>query len=479
MKSLFYFIFGLARSLCYGIKLAILISKYNNWRFYMNLALIGLLTIIVMLALIMSKKLSTLTALIFVPILGYFLASGLNLITGEDITLGKLMIDGLKSIAPTGVMFIFAILFFGILTEAGTFQPIVDKILSIVGKDPAKITVGTVIMAMLVHLDGSGAVTFLIVIPAMLPLYDELGMKRTVLATCAALGAGVMNILPWGGPTLRAITALNSNVQNMFIPLIPSLVAAIIFSITVAVYLGRKEKKRLSLVDSNINSENNININHKNVDTEDNDLKRPKLFVINIILILAVISLMISTILDPAPAFIIATALALVINYPDSKTQKLVVDKHAPSAVMMASMLFAAGAFTGIIKGTGMLDAMAQALVNIIPKGLGNKLPLLTGLTSMPLSFVFDPDSYYYGVLPVLGSAVEAFGVDAVMVGRASIIGQMTTGFPISPLTGSTFLLIGLAGVDLAEHQKSTFIWLFLATIIMLVVALVTGAISI
>ena len=97
----------------------------------------------------------------------------------------------------------------------------------------------------------------------------------------------------------------------------------------------------------------------------------------------------------------------------------------------------------------------------------------------MPLSFVFDPDSYYYGVLPVLGSAVEAFGVDAVMVGRASIIGQMTTGFPISPLTGSTFLLIGLAGVDLAEHQKSTFIWLFLATIIMLVVALVTGAISI
>lgn len=442
----------------------------------MNLALIGLLVIIVMLALIMTKKLSTLTALIFVPIVGYFVASWMGLITVEGISLGKLMIDGIKSIAPTGVMFIFAILFFGILTEAGTFEPIVQKILDLVGKDPTKIAIGTAIMAMLVHLDGSGAVTFLIVVPAMLPLYDELGMKRTVLATCTAMGAGVMNMLPWGGPTLRAISSLESSVQDMFIPMIPALIAGIVFVIFVAGYLGKKEKKRIELEEV---ERKKVEQEVKVQDAKADDLKRPNRFAINIILILAVITVMITTVLQPAPAFIIATALALVINYPDSKTQKLVIDNHAASAVMMASMLFAAGCFTGILKGTGMLEAMAQSLVNLIPKQLGTKLPLLTGIVSMPMSFIFDPDSYYYGVLPVLGSAVKAFGVDPVMVGRASILGQMTTGFPISPLTGSTFLLIGLAGVDLDEHQKNTFVWLYGASLVMLVVAVISGAIII
>lgn len=440
----------------------------------MNLAIIGLLTIVVMLALIMTKKLSTLTALILVPIIGYFAASGMGLVTVEGASLGKLITDGLKSIAPTGVMFIFAILFFGILTDAGTFDPIVSKILNLVGKDPVKIAVGTVVLACLVHLDGSGAVTFLIVVPAMMPLYDELGMKRWVLATLTALGAGVMNMLPWGGPTLRAITSLSSSVQEMFIPMIPSLIAGIVFILLVAVYLGKKEKVRLAK-EGSVQEEKGV---YSTKEEKDSELKRPKLFLFNILLIVAVIALMISSILAPAVAFMIATAVALIVNYPNQATQRKVVDKHAPSALMMASMLFAAGSFTGIVKGAGMLDAMAQAMVNIIPTGLGTKIPLITGVLSMPLSLVFDPDSYYYGILPVLSSAVSSFGIAPVMVGRASIIGQMTTGFPISPLTGATFLLTGLAGIDLGEHQKKTIPYAFLATIVMLVVAVVLGNIS-
>lgn len=441
----------------------------------MNLALIGLLTIAVMLALIMTKKLSTLVALILVPIIGYFVASGMGLVTVKGASLGKFITEGLKGIAPTGVMFIFAILFFGILTDAGTFDPIVSKILKLVGKDPIKIAVGTVVLACLVHLDGSGAVTFLIVVPAMLPLYDELGMKRWVLATLTALGAGVMNMLPWGGPTLRAITSLGSSVQDMFIPMIPSLVAGLVFIIFVAVYLGKKEKLRLAK-EGGITQ---VRESSKVKEEKDSELKRPKLFIFNILLIIVVIGLMISAVLEPAVAFMIATGIALIVNYTDHATQRKVIDKHAPSALMMASMLFAAGSFIGIVKGTGMLAAMAKAMVTIIPTSLGTKIPLITGITSMPLSLVFDPDSYYYGILPVLSQAVGSFGVDPVMVGRASIIGQMTTGFPISPLTGATFLLTGLAGIDLGEHQKKTIPYAFLATIVMLIVAVVLGRISI
>lgn len=154
------------------------------------LALLGFLTVVVLLVAIMSKKMNPVVALIVVPII-------FGIIGGFGFELPKFILEGVKSIAPTGTMFIFAILFFGILTDAGTFQPIIDKILEKVGKDPIKITIGTAVLAMLVHLDGSGAVTFLITIPAMLPLYNALGMRKTTLATVTALGAGVMNILPW------------------------------------------------------------------------------------------------------------------------------------------------------------------------------------------------------------------------------------------------------------------------------------------
>ncbi|MDD7347150.1 MAG: citrate:proton symporter [Clostridiales bacterium] len=440
----------------------------------MSLGLIGLLTIVIMLGLIMSKKLSTLLALIIVPILGYFAAKALNLLSGQDMGLGKLITEGIKNIAPTGVMFIFAILFFGILTDAGTFDPIIKRTLKIVGNDPVKICIGTVVLASLVHLDGSGAVTFLIVIPAMLPLYESLGMKKTVLATCAALGAGTMNMVPWGGPTIRAITALESSSGEVFTPMLPSLGAGLVFIILSAIYLGNKEKKRISKLDI----KPNINIIHEDDSKEEIDMmKRPKLFWVNIILIVVSVYVLVRGILPPEVVFMISTVIAMICNYPDIELQRKLMDKHAPSALMMASMLFAAGAFTGIIKGSGMLDSMAQGLVSLIPESLGTKIPLVTGVFSMPLSLVFDPDSYYYGVLPVISTAAHSFGIEPVMVARASIIGQMTTGFPISPLTGATFLLTGLAGVDLGEHQKSTIPFAFLTTIVMLVVGIIAGAI--
>ena len=175
----------------------------------------------------------------------------------------------------------------------------------------------------------------------------------------------------------------------------------------------------------------------------------------------------------------IATAIALLVNYPDKKMQSERVDAHAKSALMMASMLFAAGSFIGIMQNSGMLTAMAEAIVKIISASVGQLMPVLVGIISMPASLLFDPDSYYYGVMPVLASAVEQMGVNPIMIARASIIGQMTTGFPVSPLTGATFLLTGLSGIDLGEHQKHTIPFAFMTTIVMLIVAVIVGSISI
>ena len=96
----------------------------------------------------------------------------------------------------------------------------------------------------------------------------------------------------------------------------------------------------------------------------------------------------------------------------------------------------------------------------------------------MPASLLFDPDSFYYGVLPVLSNTAAAFGAEGLSVARAAVLGQMTTGFPGSPLTASTFLLIVLSGVDLGELQKKTIPWAFLVTLIMLAACILLGAIS-
>ncbi|WP_026896113.1 CitMHS family transporter [Clostridiisalibacter paucivorans] len=428
------------------------------------LALLGFITIALLLIVIMTKKLSPTVALIVIPTITATIGG-----FGKD--LGKFMTDGIKNISTVGTMFIFAILFFGILTDAGTFDPIINKILKVVGKDPIKIVMGSAILAMLVHLDGSGAVTFLVTIPAMIPLYDKLGMRRTTLACIAALSAGTMNMLPWGGPTLRAATALEMPVTQLFNPLVPAFIGGVIFILLVAYWLGKKEKKRLgNIVLEDINVERNI--------AEDKlALARPKMFPINLMLIIVSIGVLISGKLPPHIIFMIAFSISIVVNYPNVKAQRDRVDAHAKAALMMASILFAAGGFIGIVKGSGMITEMSNVVVKAIPNSLGKQIPLITGIFSMPASLLFDPDSFYFGVMPVLSSAAKGFGIDAVNVARASILGQMTTGFPVSPLTGSTFLLMGLTGVDLGEHQKKTIPLAFLTTIVMLIIAIITGAI--
>lgn len=461
------------------------------------LAILGFLTVIIMLVLIMTKKASPLVALIVVPVVTgiiscFFIAvvpegaaegtQGVVNFFANFKSLGDMITGskGIGSVAATGVMFIFSILFFGILTDAGTFRPIIKGILSLVGTDPVKIGIGTAILAAIVHLDGSGAVTFLICVPALLPLYDALGMRRTTLATIVALSAGTMNILPWGGPTIRAHTALatmagtEATVTGFFMPVLPAVLAGLVCVLVISAFLGAGEKKRIGTVALQAAGHA-----EQELTDEQKALLRPRLFWVNILLIVAAIVSLLFSGFAPAVVFMFFYVLATVINYPSVKDSKARVDAHAKEALMMCSVLFAAGCFTGIMQGTGMITEMASTLVSIIPNTLGQFFPLIVGIIGMPASLLFDPDSFYYGVLPVLAQTAEGFGVVGADVGRAAILGQMTIGFPVSPLTASTFLLVGLSGVDFGEHQKKTIPLAWLVSLVMVVVAILTRGIAI
>jgi citrate-Mg2+:H+ or citrate-Ca2+:H+ symporter, CitMHS family len=430
------------------------------------LALLGFLTIAVFLILIMTKRVSVITALVLVPLVFGFLAGfGVK-------ELGEMMLAGIKQVAPTGILLMFAVLYFATMLDVGLFDPVIAVIVRSVKGDPLKVIVGTAILTMIVHLDGDGTATFMIVLSAFLPIYKKLKINRLVLSGIIALSVGPMHLVPWSGTSARAISTLKTDVPHIFNPNIPAIIGGVCWVLFVAYWFGKKERKRLGILDFDYNHGESLTEAQKS-------LRRPKLLLVNALMtIVLIVTLMKGWV--PAPAlFVVASMLALVINYPKLPDQQKILRGHGNNIFMVSSMIFAAGIFSGILTGSKMIEAMATALVSLIPQQHAGWLPTLTAFTSMPASMLFTPDAYYFGVVPILSQTATQFGIDPLEIGRAALLGQMTVGFPISPLTASTFLLVGLSEVDLGDHQRFIFKWAWGTTIVMTIVALLTGSIHI
>ncbi|WP_328841454.1 citrate:proton symporter [Streptomyces europaeiscabiei] len=475
------------------------------------LAALGFATITVLLLLTMTKRASVLVALILLPVLA-------ALIGGFAGDLGELILGGLSTVAPTGIMIAFAVLYFSLMVDAGLFDPLIRGLLRVARGDPLRITVATAVLTLCVALDGDGASTFLITVSALLPVYQRLGMNPLVLSGVVCLGAGVMNMVPWGGPTVRAMAALKLDSSEVFTPVLPTMGLGVAWVLVASYLLGRRERNRLAVlsphgpatdacegedtwddrepaastpVTATTEPESSRHATAATADGERQALGAPGdgpgtvrvpplprtwLNTFNLLLTLALVICLIQEVLPLPVLFVLGFAIALLVNHPTWEQQQALLDKHAKSVVLVTTMIFAAGVLTGILSGTRMIDEMAETLVSVVPDSFGSHLPVAVAVTGMPLSLVFTPDAYYFGVLPVLAETAQGFGTDPAEVARAAILGQMTTGFPLSPLTASTFILVGMSGVSLGEHQRFIFRWAFATTLVMTVAALLTGA---
>lgn len=427
------------------------------------LALLGFLMIIVFMVLIMSGRLSAMIALITVPIV-------FAIIGGFGSEMGPMMLEGIKSVAPTGIMILFAILFFGTLIDAGVFDPIINTILKIVKGDPVKIAIGTAVLALLISLDGDGTTTYMITISAMLPLYKRIGMRPIILAGIAVSASGVMNLLPWGGPTARVMTALNLEMSDVFTPVIPAMIGGAIFVLFMAFMLGRQERKRIGIIEVDYKAMIQIAAT-----AEDAHLKRPKLIIFNYALTIILLVALITELFPPVALFMLGFAIAITVNYPKLKDQKERVANYADNALSVVSMVFAAGIFTGILSGTTMVDAMANTVIQYIPESMGSHFAIITALISAPFTFFMSNDAFYYGVLPLLAKAGAVYGIDPSFIGRASLLGLPV--HLLSPLVPSTYLLVGMVGEDFGKLQRIFLKWAFGSTIVMIVVCVILGII--
>ena len=431
------------------------------------LAWLGFGMVTSFMTLIMTRRLSPLVALITVPIV-FALLGGFG---GAE--LGTMMLSGLRTLAPTGVMLMFAILYFGLMIDTGLFDPLIRAILRVVRGDPVKIVVGTALLATLVSLDGDGSTTYMITVAAMLPLYRRLHLDPLNLTCVTILASGVMNLTPWGGPLARAASALHVEPADVFVPMLPAMAMGIAAVFGLAWLLGRREKERLRRLSLSAAATDVAPIaDSALVPAESNAdvLRRPKLLAINAILTLLLLVALVLGVLPLPVLFMIAFAFALLINYPRVADQRERVAAHAKNVIAVVSLIFAAGIFTGILGGTGMLDAMAKSMLTLVPPALGPYLAPITALASLPFTFFVSNDAFYFGVVPIVGVAAGAFGISPVEIARASLIGQPV--HLLSPLVPSTYLLVGLAGVEFGDHQRFTLKWAVVVCLVMLLASL-------
>lgn len=465
------------------------------------LVALGFLMVATFMALIMTKRMTPLLALILVPTI-------FGLFTGAGFGLGDMIMDAIKDMSGTAALLMFAIMYFGIMIDVGLFDRLVAGIQKLVGNDPAKVVLGTSLLTAVISLDGDGSTTFIVVTAALLPIYQRLGMSPVVLTCVAGLTNGTLNIVPWGGPTARAAAALHVDAADVFVPMLPSLGIALVVIGLFAWQLGVSERRRLQrerpelwgteMGGGNITTPTggaspkggNLAVleavARKGDGTEtatmdgtvldpNRETLRPKTFYFNLVLTVAIMVLLVVDVLPLSYLFMVGTAIALVVNFPKVSDQVKMIAGHSSEIIAVVSMVLGAAVLTGVLSGTGMVDAMSQWLVAIIPDSLGPFMAVITGLISIPATFLMSNDAFYFGILPVLTEAGAHFGVPAVDMARASITGQ-----PVhmqSPLVPAILLLVSLSRVDLGDHHKKVLWRALVVSLVMLASGVLLGAI--
>lgn len=431
------------------------------------LTLIGLATVTTIVLLLVFRKIAPVVGLSLIPFLGA-LAAGFGL---EEIS--GFFTSGLSSVVQVATMFIFAITFFGVLQDAGLFHPLVRVLVKVSGGNVVSVAVGTGIVGMLAHLDGAGATTFLLTIPALLPLYKRLGMSPYLMMMLLATGAGVLNVVPWAGPLGRAAAVFEMDPIELWQPLIPVQIFGAVLVVIFATLFGIREQRRIAR-GFGIAVEDEQDVTPSLAQEGDPQLLRPRLKWLNFAILITVIGTLVTGLLPSAYVFMLGLGVALLINYPSVTQQMQRINAHAPNALLMGAIILSAGSFLGILDGTGMLRSIANDIVLVLPEAIVPNLHMIVGFFGVPLELVMSTDAYFFALLPIVEQIVATHGVPTSNTVYALMVGN-TIGTFLSPFSPALWLGLGLAGLDFGKHLKYSLLWMWGFSLILMAFGVVIG----
>ncbi|NLZ98244.1 MAG: citrate transporter [Micrococcus sp.] len=449
------------------------------------LTIAGLAIIGVTVGLLIWGKVSPVVAMALVPTVGA-LVLGFGF---ED--LQAFFTSGLDQVMSIVVMFIFAIIFFGILSDAGLFDPVIRRLILMTRGRVLLVTIGTVVIGAVAHLDGAGATTFLLTIPALLPLYQALNMSKYLLLLLVSLSASIMNMVPWGGPLIRSATVINEDPGEMYQQLVPLQGVGMVMLLGLAVLLGVREIRRINakVGTGMVQSVDNVDVRTIANDFSARQLEDRKdlvgkinshrvIYWLNIVVVIAVLTTMLAGWLDPALSFVLGVSVLLPMNFNSAKLQIDRMKAHAPNALMMASVIIAAAVFLGVLNESGMLENVALAMLQIIPESVGQYLHIIVGVFGVPLDMLTSTDAYYFSVMPVVEATASQFGVAATSTAYAMLIGNVIGTF-VSPFAPAVWLAMGLAEADIGKHIRYSFVIMWGFSVALLLVAMLMGIVQV
>ena len=465
----------------------------------MNETLVGILGLLCIAAIVITLlKGRTQPAITFIL---YPTALAVILIIGawysfEDIAV--MIRSGLNSTVPTAALFVFSILFFGIMNDTGMFDVIIRKLMAMVGNSVIGVAMVTAVITLVSHLDCSGASTFCILIPAMLPVYRRMHMRTTTLLRIGIVCMGAMNLLPWSGASLRTATVLDMEGGTLWRTVLPVQCFAVALSLGHAFLAGIQEKARgAGAKDGPANVGEGEAPAKGKADGE--GLARPNRFLVNILLTIAVIAMLAW---DRFPGYyptMLGAVAALFVNYGfNASFHRKIVNRHAVPALTMCITMMGAAVLMGILTSSigadgnvlpssmielpsGAVPSVMRCLAGLIsaalPAALGKHLLLLLCVLAVPLALSFDTDSYFYGMLPVMLGVGQSFGLQVLPIAITMLILRMSATF-ICPMTAAVLLGTGMAEVTIKKHIKASSLYVWGFSLLCLLFAVFIGLVS-
>ena len=426
-------------------------------------AIVGFVMMILITTLLLKKKVSTLFAFTIIPIVGAFLVGA----SVKDVC--DYVNVGLDKTRDLMFIIFFSLPYFSVMSEAGLFDTIVEFLLKKTKLSVTVICVITVLISLITEIDGSVTSTYLVTIPMLLPLYKKLKIDPKVLLLLCSATMCALFVTPWNGRTLRAATLLTGidNPQNyIFTELFPLMLFYIAACIVLAVILARSQmKKGAGLVDDGVAVE---------ISMGNSELRRPKLFWFNLLLTVGII---VGLSVIPCPdyfVFALGLIIALTVNYPDLKLQGELLKKYSKEMYSTACAVFLSGVVVGVLSESGMMDAMVNFLIQIIPGALGPWVYLIIAVFSAPLMLIFTNDIWQYALVPIVAGVSAKYGIANEIVVLTLL---MNMGAMVSPVAQpQIYLACDLAdGTELADYVKFSFGPLWILTIIWIVAGYAIG----